>query len=284
MADGTLYQVGIINADREIAELCQVALRDLATVRQVTLNSATGTATGPQDVDVLLFTLRQPIAMSVMLFARCRTANTRKPIIVLGEGVHADLAVELVKNGADDFISLPPDRIGLRRKVQRAMGVHQGPGFEWSILKPFRRPNIPPGGKNRRHCYRVMSLPDRPVIVTVSLPEGTFLLDVINLSIATDGWPGGLLLSSAAAVTRSLPFEAWETGEDLVFTMDLPDEGPPISLKGQMVAGLRSGPAGSTQFAIQYWAIRSADEIRIRRYWADAQRTEGQRSQRRTRR
>lgn len=280
MVEETLLRVGVINADREVLEQCQLALRELAVVQQVSLNPATGASTDLQDIDVLLFSLKRPHVMSVMLFTRCRAANTRKPIIVLGEGVNADLAVELVKNGADDFISYPPDRNGLRHKVQRALGMYQGPGFEWAILRPFKRTHAPPGGKNRRHCYRATCIPHRPITISVTLAEDTFYIDVINISIATDGWPGGLLLSSDASTTRNLPFESWETGAEIVFTMDLPDEAPPINIKGQMVIGLRPGPAGSTRFAVMYWTTRPEDEVRIRRYWADAQRAEGQLSRR----
>lgn len=272
MADVTLYEIGLVNGHRDVYEECHAALREMATLRQITLNPTTAVASGASDVQALIFYLAQPVATSVLLFARCREANPRKPIIVLGSNVSSDFAVELVKCGADDFISLPIDKLGLRQKLLRCFGLHQGPAFEWTLLKPFMRKSVPPGGKNRRHCYRVQSTPARPITATVEWTGRKFILDIMNLSIATDGWPGGLLLSADSTTARDLPFDEWDSGEELELTMDIPDDAPPIRVKGQMVRGLRTGPEGHVRFAVQYWTVKPAEEARIRRYWAAAQR------------
>lgn len=274
MQERTQYRIGIFGGSPDLRKSCRSALRDMAVVREVDLDPDTGEPIGDHTMELLLFRLSPPLEPMVRRLALFRKYRPETQVIVLGSEIPIDLAVELVKCGVEDYLSVPIEHWGLHRKVLRALGEHRGPAFGWALLSHFNYLSSEPFSDNRRHCFRVPIDVKSPVTVAVA-EEGVShpsKLDVINLSIATDGWPGGMLLRAHGPVAPKLPFDVWEMGAEIELTVDLRDGQRPIGILGQMVPGKRPGPEGQVDFAVQYWTRHPADEGRIRRYWAEVQR------------
>ena len=270
--EGKLYRLGIVGGSPELRRSCRSALRNVAHIVELNLIPDTGEPTEDIEIELLLYRLYPPLEATVLLMAKFRSMNPGIPIIALGSDVPNDLAVELIKCGIDDYLSVPIEHFGLHRKVLRALGEHEGPSFSWTMLNAFRRGEIERQGRNRRHCFRVPVEPMASVTVLIPTDQLALRLPVSNISIATDGWPGGLLVSADLESQSLLPFDSWEQGKELTLFLELPTEEAPIELLGQLVSTIRHGPCGSIDFALQYWTMRSADDGTIRKYWADAQR------------
>lgn len=273
MREGPPRIVGLAGAGPELAAACRSALRDIASVREIEIDAETGQSSIEERLELILFRLMPPFDPAVRLLARCRAAQPGVPVILIGSNVPPDLAVELIKCGIADFISLPIEHVGLHRKVLRAFGEHHGPAFTWSMLSYFQNMDRAWSGRNRRHCFRVLTDLERPVKAHVVVDDVAYELSVLNLSIATEGWPGGLLLDASSEIADEIELDSMQNSGELSLSLVLPDdEGGAIELIGQPVAGLRPGPEGNVSFALQYWTKRPNEEPRIRRFWADAQR------------
>lgn len=274
MQERAQYRIGIYGGAADLRKSCRSALRDVAVVREVDLDPDTGELIGDFAIELLLFRLAPPLEPMVRRLALFRKNSPTTQVIVLGSEIPIDLAVELVKCGVDDYLSVPIEHWGLHRKILRALGEHRGPAFGWALLSHFNFLSSEPYSENRRHCFRASIDITNPVSVAVVDDDigRPSQLEAINLSIATDGWPGGMLLRAHGPVASQLPFGVWEMGAEIELNVDLRDGGRPIVVVGQMVPGTRPGPEGRIDFAVQYWTRLPADEGRIRRYWAEAQR------------
>lgn len=261
-----LKSLGAIGLSAELFRECQASLRDVGTLRSLADAPLARGARG-EPLDAILFGLSDPLEQSVSGFCQSRREHPLVPILALGAGVDADLATELVKCGAEDFMLLPASPEALCHKVRRALGEAVGPAFDRPELAAFQ--SAPPD-ENQRHCFRVSVSPEYPVLSTLPGPvERPF--EVKDLSIATDQAPGGLQLSAARELARRLPFDQWERRSDIEIVVHLP-KGSPITTRARLIPGLRNGPDGSVRFAVEYWVTRPADKQRFHRYWVDAQR------------
>jgi CheY-like chemotaxis protein len=272
MREGTPRVIGVTGSGPELTAACRSSLRDIATIHEVSLDVETGRLIETPSLDLLLYRLMPPFDPALRLLARCRSAAPELPLVIIGSSVPPDLAVELIKSGIEDFISLPIEHVGLHRKVLRALGEYDGPAFSWSMLQHLYRREKAWTGRNRRHCYRVEITPERSAKARVCVDDVAFELEVLNLSIATEGWPGGILLNADAEIAEELPLDQWKEGGELELMLSLSDDEQPLELIGQTVAGIRTAPSGDVALALQYWTRRPNDEPRIRRFWAEAQR------------
>ncbi len=275
--------VGIVGADTEMFKTCAAALRPIASVVPLTVgvrDSVVGIAPGQRapeelwEVDALLIAVGRSLPEEIARVAWCNATNPTVPLIVVATGVDADLAVELVKCGAHDFVSAPLIPNVLRFKVERAIGARSGPVLETPVLAPLDRSRSGReyDGANARRCFRARPILGRNVSVTVRLPNGSDqAFAVEDLSIATDGWPGGMLLRTER-MPRQLPFADWST-RGLAMRIRLPDgKTEPIVASGRMLPGTRrTTRAGLLRFAIQYALQNAIDAARVQSYWIECQ-------------
>lgn len=185
----------------------------------------------------------------------------------------ADLAVELVKCGADDFLTLPPAPAALLRKVRRATGrISTRPAFDVPALQPLQRKQWK--GEDRRLCHRVRVPGNRLVRAHFEESGQSAALSVVDLSIATEARPGGLLLRANADAARLIAVDRRRRGETLSFGLDLVDGGSRISVEARVVR-VRPGPARTVLVAVSYMVTDAQAEARLRLLWMDLQRRHG---------
>ncbi|MSP59496.1 MAG: hypothetical protein EXR72_03980 [Myxococcales bacterium] len=259
-------RIGLIGAGPELLGVCVLALRDDGVVTAV---DAAGSAS--DDSDALLLVLADPIEDGIREFARCLGRFPGKPIIPLGRAVDPEVAVELVKDGAADFLSLPFNPEVLVRKIRRALRMTgPRPAFDSAAFAPLRKDSPSPyDGANRRRCFRAEPLVGYRATATVRGAR-TVIFQVENLSIVTDGQPGGMLLSANATKAPALPLADWERGRAFELQLQLP-HGPPIRTVSRMVPGtLRKG--GPLRFAVHYSVDKAADAAQVRAFWLECQR------------
>jgi CheY-like chemotaxis protein len=273
MTETTLLRIGLLGGGVSLLETCTAALRNIAVVGDFGVDPATGEVVDATRLDLLLFPLQPPHDLSLERLVALRQRYPDTPIVILGRDVRTDLAVELVKSGFDDFLALPLDYLGLCRKVLRATGQYHGPAFGWSLLAPVQQLVPVPAEGNRRRCFRASVDPKHPISAHVELAGAKRPVAVVNLSIATDGWPGGLLLAVDPITAKRFPFQRWELGEELTLSLDLGDGQRRVEVVCLMVTGLREGEGGFIQFAVQYWVQRPRQEAQLRKYWVNAQRS-----------
>ena len=257
--------LGAIGFSPELLDWCSRELEAIGSLEAVP--SEPGQLFGAERFDALLVVLTPPLSDSLASFSSVRRSHALVPLIALAEGVDANFAAELLKCGAEDFLSLPPSAEALRHKVRRALGDAVGPAFDVPEFAAFK-PRL--FDENQRHCFRVNIPPDFAVASTFPGPVER-ALEVKDLSIETESAPGGMQISADRATARRLPFDQWNRRREIEVTVQLPT-GSPITARARLVPGLRHGPDGSIRFAIEYWVARPAEKERFRRYWAEAQR------------
>lgn len=257
--------LGAIGFDPESFERCARELEPLGALEPVSAGAEQ--LFGVERFDALLIALTPPFAESVAKFCSVRRGHPLVPLIAMADGVDANFAAELLKCGAEDFISLPPDPDALRHKVRRALGDTVGPAFQIPEFAAFLPRRF---DENQRHCYRVPVLPDFAVVSTFPGPIDR-PLEVKDLSIETEKAPGGMQVATDRATARRLPFDQWNRRGEIEVAVQLPT-GSPLTTRARLVPGLRNAPDGSIRFAIEYWVSRPAEKERFRRFWVEAQR------------
>lgn len=256
---------GAIGFTPELLEHCSKELEPLGTLETVPTDAEQ--LFGVERFDALLITLHAPFSESIGKFCGVRRSHPLVPLIVLADGVDANFAAELLKCGAEDFLSLPPLPGALGHKIRRALGDAAGPAFDVPEFAAFRPREF---DANQRRCFRVTVPPDFAVASTFPGPIDR-PLEVKDLSIETEQAPGGMQVATDRATARRLPFDQWNRRREIDVAVQLPT-GSPLTARARLVPGLRHGPDGSIRFAIEYWVTRPAEKERFRRYWVEAQR------------
>jgi CheY-like chemotaxis protein len=257
--------LGVMGFSEELLGACAPMLESVAVLERL-----------PSDVDrswrsdayaAILIALREPLAEGIADLCAARRSNPLVPFIVLAANVDANLAAELLKLGADDFLLMPPAPEALLHKVRRLLGEALGPAFELPELAAFKPRDF---DQNQRRCFRVHVPPDFPVASTFPGPIER-PLEVKDLSIETEVGPGGMQIAADRATARRLPFDQWNRRREIELNVQLPT-GSPIVARARLVPGLRHSADGSIRFAVEYWVTRPAEKERFRRYWVEAQR------------
>jgi CheY-like chemotaxis protein len=229
--------------------------------------------------DLFLLLLHEPYVDGVRTFTSLREAHPGVPVLLLSETLSADFAVELIKHGATDFLSLPPDQQALRRKAERALRVCFQAAFDAPLFAPLLpkdgrapEPNSP-DGRNRRRCFRAPIPTGMSLGVTIPLRGGDIRLVAEEFSVALDGVRGGIRLLGDAALAPRVP----GSGSNLAVRFHLPDEAAPVP---GHISIIRTGLAGGQVWlGGQYWMDSPRDEDKIQRLWIRCQRQHQNQSQ-----
>ena len=220
-------------------------------------------------LDLALFDLGMTLRQGVAAFARWRLAHPKVPVILLARDIEADLAVELVKLGAADLLTLPPPPGALRAKVARALGGTPRPTFRRKTLLPFAVRK--PGRAEQRRAFRATVPPGMPVRARLRLPGGYLAADVVDVSLEHEGQPGALLLEfsegtpGAAALTR-LPQAA-----ECPFELRIPQSAVPLQLQGSVVRTRPATQTGMFHLVLRYRPVRGEQARALGRFWMDCQ-------------
>lgn len=256
---------GAVGLSEDLFQTCSATLEGIVTLEP--LPSTVDVAFRRDAYTLIVVGLSAPLESSVAEFCALRRAYPLVSFLVLARDLDANLAVELLKLGAEDFLLVPPDLAALKHKVRRMLGEASGPAFERAELAAFRPREF---DQNERRCFRVNVLPDFSVATIFPGPIDR-PLDVKDLSIETDAGPGGMQVCADLHTARRLPFDQWGRRREIDVTVRLPT-GSPVVARGRLVPGLRNAGDGTIRFAIEYWVTRPADKERFRRYWVEAQR------------
>lgn len=262
-----------MGADGALRQQCAHALGGLGRVY------APEDADRPHRPDLVLMCFAPgDLAGAVQRFAQQLAAQPATPVLLLGQDVPVDLAVELLRLGATDFLALPLQALPLRRKVERTLLGRAQPAFDWPELAPLRvaeeeqikAADQKPLAQNRRRCFRALIPSD--MTLQVSLPQRGEDLRLIaeELSVPMDGHRGGLRLRTEGVALARLP----AMGSEVQARFHLEDDPRPLPGQLRLVRLTttmgRSGPV--VWLGAQYQLTQPKDEDQIQRFWVKCQR------------
>lgn len=259
----------ILGADAALHAACRAALAGHTDVFYE------GQAERPYRPDFVLVPLRDPLLACVERFAIQRRIQPDVPLLLCGADVAAEVAVELIKAGAVDFVGLPIAPEVLRRKLDRARSGRYVSVLDEPALAPLRTSQGEEGqapGLNRRRCFRVQ-VPSHLALVLSSPKLGENVrIPVEDLSVKMDGQAGGMRLRADAAVVARL----LALGGEVPVSIHLPGPGPG---EGQVLPGhihllrMNAGVTGAhVVLGVQYRLTHHRDEEKLERLWMQCQR------------
>lgn len=254
----------LIGADAPTIAACRQALVGFGTVR----------VSGPEETqlgrapDGTIVCIRIPIADGIACFAQSRAFRPNVPVLLIGEGVDIDIATELIQCGAAEFITAGSLGQMLRPKLERALSLRRGSVLDRPELEAVAEPPAPPLQANRRRCFRAMA---PGAVLKARVRAGEVALVVEDISIPTDGWPGGVGAVVDDAGLRRLPISEWSGAAAIPLTFHAPGE-PPVAISARLVSSRRRRAGLMTHLAFQYLHSGPGSEAILRRVWLAGQR------------
>jgi hypothetical protein len=203
------------------------------------------------------------------VLCRIRHVHARTPVIALARTLDANLAVELIKLGVTDCVCLPAPPPVLWRKVERAVLRSGGPTLDSPLIALLWDADEYPAHEEKRRCFRSETVADYPAYVTVVRPTTLPKMLVKNLSILTEGCPGGFALVGANVHVHAL-----KVGEPFRFVLAVPEFPRPIpgqAILTRLVHQPRPGDPSAT-LGVEYRIDDAAHEVPVRRFWSESQR------------
>ncbi len=188
---GSHLRIGLIGASTSIYAACREALDAVGRGVLVTELPSTEALT---DLDMMLLVVEPPHIEGVRRFGRMREVAPQLPVLVLASGLDVDHAVELVKFGAADLLSLPASKRVLARKIERCLRGTPNLTIESVTLSPLAALTRSVSFANNRSCFRAR-VPERlGVAVTVHGGNATLSATLVDLSLPSDEAPAGACL------------------------------------------------------------------------------------------
>ncbi len=279
------FFIAFSGGDDALLSACAEVLEQVAHVRSVDpLDLSTPDAAGKDlaAASLLLLVLREPIADGVARMVRLRLSQRRLPLLLLAFGVTPDQAVELVKCGAADLLSLrgsPPsfivDAPALHAKVERALWRRNGLTLEDPVLAPLAGLYGPAAAayasSNRRLCYRANTSNKASATLVLPTPPGEARCQISDISVATEEQSGGLRLRAEPMVAAKMPLSTWHRGSELSGALLLTDENTSIPLRLRIIRAEGGTGGQAAQVALQYIPLDPRHEQRIQRFWMRCQ-------------
>jgi hypothetical protein len=198
-----------------------------------------------------------------------RLDHPTSPVIVLAPGLSTNLAVELLKLGIADCMCLPAPVGTLWRKVERTMLRSGVPTLDSPLLALLWDHKAYPAHEEKRRCFRSETVAEFPAYVTVVTPTMLPKMLVKNLSILTEGCPGGFAL-----VGSNVHLHALDKNPTFRFVLAVPEFGRPIPGQG-WVKRILTRPTTSDPTSIignEYRLDDPTHEVPVRRFWSESQR------------
>gem|GEM_PF-4846599 len=252
---GALPRLGLVDSDEDVRAACADALDGVARVVPASVvNGMGGAVVDVNTFDALVIPMSTVVKQGVGLVARCMQARRGLPVLILAKSLVGELVDDLMSFGVANFLNQPIEPELFRRKVQRSL----------EDLKPSQ-------ASNKRNCFRATVPNNIIIVVTLSAGEQTVQSTMVDLSIATDGQPGGMLVRCDREAALSLPLDALRSGEPLDIEVEV---GPREKVRGlaRMVGDVRPSTRGSACIAMQYEPNDPRDASRMRDLWVSLQR------------
>jgi hypothetical protein len=198
-----------------------------------------------------------------------RLDHPKTPIVALATALDANVAVELTKLGVCDCLLLPAPPDTLWRKIERTVLHSGGPALDSPLLALLWDATAYPAHTEKRRCFRSDTLADYPAYATVVAPSLLPKMLVKNISILTEGCPGGLAL-----IGTNVHVHALGTSAGFRFLLEVPQFPKPISAQG-VVKRVLSTPTRfdpTSVMGVEYRLDDGGQEAAVRRYWSESQR------------
>ena len=260
-------RIAIDTGDPDAMDVCVRALEDLGEVTDWIDVIEAGEEL---DADLLVFDLGDDLPDGVHRYAQFRNARPTLPILLLATGVATDLAVELIKLGAQDLLaSGVGDGQILRRKVERLLGGARAPVFSDPVFLPFEPVNQP--AQERRRAFRAPATDAMAARIRLRLRPREVEASILNISLETDGFPGAILVRFPAESVDPEVFHREELVASSAASIALPDGYDPAGVSVLPVR-VRPAPNGRTvDVAFQYRPLDPDDSARLARFWMQCQ-------------
>ncbi len=233
---------------------------------------------GPEelDADLLVFDLGPAApggaerAQSILRYAQFRKARPGLPILLLAPGVTTELAVELIKLGAQDLLASDTgDGQILRRKVERLLGGPRSPVFSDPIFAPFEPAQQT--AEERRRAFRAPVPEAIAARIHLRLRPREIEASLLDISLETDGFPGAILVRFPSDSVDHEVFRREELVASSAASISLPDGYDPVDVSVLPVR-VRQAPNGRTvDVAFQYRPLDPDDSARLARFWMQCQ-------------
>ncbi|MBI4957327.1 MAG: hypothetical protein HY908_35280 [Myxococcales bacterium] len=265
------YTIALVGVSVAVAEVCTAALTAWGRLRPLRAISSDGLA----DSSIAIVELAAPMAESIACFCRVRRCNPAIPIVLLGPALHAEVAVELVKCGADEYLTIPFNPEGLARKVGRCLRERYGPVFDIPGLEALFPKQAGFEGVNHRRAFRAMV--PRGLAASVRVVTGAASsvsgqrLAVRDIGPAVDDAPGGMRLVADPVTAAELGVLEWEVGRQLELSAQV-DDGDPVELVATLVRPAQFGRERSVELGIVYTPVHRSGTARMQRFWYACQR------------
>jgi len=271
-------KIGFAGLEGELSAACVAAA---GTDYEVVIVPGPEAGDAPADMafDVLLLLFAVPLRGAAAYLAQCRERSPLLPIIALaGDGVGLNVAVELVKCGADDALEVPFEAADLVAKLERVLSRRDGLSLTEPQLAPLAElmnptPRVRAASKtNRRRCFRATIRPEMAPRVTLLLGGRALMVQAHDLSINGKDYAGGMLMSLPREMARSVPQSAWKTGSALEIELIPPGEASPIKTSAKLIGNRRGAGANLVRFAVMFGPQPHDVHTRLRNYWVALQR------------
>ncbi len=267
---GKRLRIGLFVRQQQDAEAC---VRQLVLAGEVRRIKRARELDERLDVDLCVIEVEPFDASTVVAMERCRKANPLVPLLAVGRKVDPDLAVEVVKLLANDFLSLPlrAER-ELLNKAERLLGGRKGPAVDRACLVPLRLAALN-RGTDRRHVYRALVPAHWRARAHVLGTPATNWVEIEDLAIPHQGWPGAMLLrasrDAAEAIVDVVP--KWGKGARLLMQVLLEGQLRPIDVESRVVRIPRPTSDRWFHFVVEYDTDCAADSDVVRTFWMDCQ-------------
>ena len=259
--------IGFISSSRELATRFAQALAGLAQCSYV---GKPITASALEPLDVLLMLVPSPQVEDMQMLARVRATVPDKPVVLVADGIDVNVCVDLLKVGIDEVMTTSGDRLLLWRRILRAVNHKAELTLQSPVLQPLREPAEPlPAFANRRTSFRA-PVPERLATFAVALIQPVPVrLQVVNISIATDNVPGGLLLQAIPGLPTPEP-GAFTRGQTALLIVETAQG--MASSTATVVRTPQIKSDAPFQLAVSVVFATQRDEQLVQRIWVEAQR------------
>jgi len=225
--------------------------------------------------DLVILEKGPDVLGAVDLFNRIRDAAADKSVIFVLEDLETVTALELMRIGLVDVISMPADPSIITRKVVRFVEEMEGtlfpfPGHATLRYGASRLEEIKL--ENRRQAYRVVPTDDQVCLALFSVFGKETRAKVHDLSLASDRRRGGLALRLSPEEFKAVRAHRWRDQETVRFKVILGSDARQISVRGK-VRRFQEHPDGSATIGLEYTPLEAKDENLFVRYWTAVQRS-----------
>lgn len=111
----------VVDDDKDIRELCELALREYRVVQAGTCEEALRLYK-KEHVDLILSDIMMPGESGIDLLKQVKTLNPNATVVIMTGFVDKEIILNALKEDADDFINKPLNLLQLKTTIKKALG------------------------------------------------------------------------------------------------------------------------------------------------------------------